>query len=266
MNVWESIILGIIQGLTEFLPVSSSGHIVLGEAILNVHSEESLAFTVLVHFATVLSTVIIFRQFIFDTFKGIFAPRWNEAKDFAIWVIVSMLPVLVVGLFFKTEVEALFSGKIGLVGIALLVTGTLLLLTLWSGQKAGRVTPLRAFIIGLAQAIAVIPGISRSGATIATGLLLGVDRQLMARFSFLMVIPPIFGAMLIDTKDMISVAASGTMNVAFLPLLAGFMAAFITGLVACRLMIRIVQLGKLQYFAYYCFAIGLLAIGYSWWL
>lgn len=263
MSIWESIILGVIQGLTEFLPVSSSGHIVLGEAILRAHSEESLAFTVVVHFATVLSTIIIFRQFIADTFKGLLVPRWNEAKDFALWVVISMLPVLVVGLFFKEEVEALFEGRIALVGTALLFTGALLLVTLWAPKKTGGVTPLKSLIIGIAQAIAVIPGVSRSGSTIATGLLLGVDKSLMARFSFLMVIPPIIGAMLMDTKDMIEKSQAGTLDINFLPLVAGFLAAFITGLLACRWMIRIVQQGKLQYFAYYCFAVGAIAIGYA---
>jgi len=263
MSIWESIILGVIQGLTEFLPVSSSGHIVLGEAILSAHSEESLAFTVVVHFATVLSTIIIFRQFIADTFKGLLVPRWNEAKEFALWVIISMLPVLVVGLFFKEEVEALFEGRIVLVGTALLCTGALLLVTLWAPKKTGGVTPLKSLVIGIAQAIAVIPGVSRSGSTIATGLLLGVDKSLMARFSFLMVIPPIIGAMLMDTKDMIEKSQAGTLDINFVPLLAGFLAAFITGLLACRWMIRIVQQGKLQYFAYYCFAVGATAIGYA---
>lgn len=266
MNFWESIILGIIQGLTEFLPVSSSGHIVLGEAILGAHSEESLAFTVVVHFATVLSTIIIFRSFIADTFKGLLMPRWNEAKDFAVWVLLSMLPVLVVGLFFKEEVAHLFEGRIGLVGLALLFTGSILLVTLWAPRKTGGVTPGKSLLIGLAQAIAVIPGISRSGATIATGLLLGVDKNLMARFSFLMVIPPIIGAMLIDTKDMLEKSQAGTLEISFLPLAAGFAAAFLTGLLACRWMIRIVQHGKLQYFAYYCFVIGLIAIGYAWFI
>ncbi len=263
MDLWESIILGIVQGLTEFLPVSSSGHIVLGEAILGAHSEESLAFTVLVHFATVLSTLIIFRQFIAETIRELFVPRWNEAKDFALWVVISMLPVLVIGLFFKEEVEALFEGRLALVGGALLFTGTLLLVTLWAPKQAGTITPMKAFLIGIAQAVAVIPGVSRSGSTIATGLLLGVDKGLMARFSFLMVIPPILGAMLMDTKDMVEQSQAGTLDIAITPLLGGFLAAFVTGLLACTWMIRIVQQGKLQYFAYYCFAVGAAAIGYT---
>ncbi len=263
MNLFEAIILGIIQGLTEFLPVSSSGHILLGEAVLGTHTEESLAFTVVVHFATVLSTIIVFRRFIIDTLKGLLQPDGREHRLFAGHILLSMLPVLVVGLFFKDAVEALFEGSLAWVGAALLFTGLLLLLTLRAPRTTGPVTGLKALLVGIAQAVAVTPGISRSGATIATGLLLGIDKSLMARFSFLMVIPPIIGAMLLDGKDMWEAHQAGTLAIDPLVLLGGFVAAFITGLLACRLMIRIVQKGQLQYFAYYCFLVGLLAIGYT---
>ena len=258
MTVLEAIILGIVQGLTEFLPVSSSGHIVLGEALLNTQSKDNLLFAVLVHLATVLSTVLVFYKEILEIVKGVLRFKWNEEAKFVVNILVSMLPVLVVGLFFKEEVEQFFDDRIAFVGAMLIVTGTLLLITKFATKRLNSLKPHNAFIIGLAQAIAVLPGISRSGATIATGLLLGVSKTEIAKFSFLMVVPPIAGAALLDFKEYLEQPAMVTQSSA--SLLAGFLAAFGTGLVACKWMIEIVKKGKIQYFAFYCFLIGLIAI------
>ena len=205
MSILEAIILGIIQGLTEFLPVSSSGHLELGKAILGDESlpEESLLFTVVVHFATALSTVVIFRKDIVEVFKGLFQFKWNEEFQFSIKIILSMLPAAVVGVLFNDQIEALFSQELVLVGAMLLVTGVLLFLADRAKQTDKPVSYINAIIIGVSQAIAILPGISRSGATISTSVLLGIDRERAARFSFLMVIPLIFGKM---AKDLMNVA------------------------------------------------------------
>lgn len=264
MTIADAIIIGFLQGLTEFLPVSSSAHIVLGEVLLGTTSSESLAFAIVIHFATVLSTLIVFRQFIQDTFRGLFNTEWNEAKKFALHVVLSMIPVTIVGLLFRDSVEAMFNGQVLLVGGALWVTGTLLLMTgLLAKENAGPVTAAKAFIVGIAQAVAVIPGISRSGSTIATGLLLGIDKKKMARFSFLMVIPPITGIMLLDAIDMYEQSQSGGISLDIGVMIAGFLTAFATGWVACKWMVQIVQRGKLQYFAYYCYLVGGIAILYA---
>ena len=258
MTVIEAIILGIVQGLTEFLPVSSSGHIVLGEALLNTQSGDNLLFAVMVHLATVLSTLVVFYKDILLLLKGLLKFEWNEEAKFALNIFVSMLPVLMVGLFFKEEVEQYFNGRIVFVGAMLLLTGLLLLVTMFATKKTNPLKPISAFLIGIAQAIAVLPGISRSGATIATGLILGINKAEIARFSFLMVVPPIMGAALLDFKDYMEqplAHSHGGMS-----LMAGFIAAFLTGLFACKWMIEIVKKGKIQYFAYYCFAVGLITI------
>lgn len=264
MSFIEAIILGIIQGLTEFLPVSSSGHLVLGEAILQTGTKDNLAFTVIVHFATVLSTVVIFRKEIFEIIRDLFEFRMNDSTKYVILILISMIPVFLVGLFLKDQVEALFEGKILMTGLMLIVTGLVLFITLWSPPTHKRLSPFKALLIGIAQAIAVLPGISRSGTTISTALLLGVDRTKATKFSFLMVIPPIFGIMLIDGKEMFEQHSAGSLSIDPLVILAGFFAAFITGLFACKAMVAIVKKGKLQYFAYYCFAIGITAILFSW--
>lgn len=258
----KSILLGIVQGLAEFLPVSSSGHIELFKSMFNVDfGEDNLLFTTLIHGATVLSTILIFRKEIVEIIKDLFQFELNESTKFVLYILVSMLPVLLVGLFFKDFVESFFNQNLLLVGFMLLLTGGLLLLTQFVNTKEKDLSYQSSFIIGLAQAIAVLPGISRSGSTIATGLLLGIDKTKMAKFSFLMVIPPILGAMLLDLKDF---AEGTTHNSISTPELAGgFIAAFITGLVACNWMIKIVKQGKIQYFAYYCFVVGILAIGFS---
>lgn len=258
MSTLEAIILGIIQGLTEFLPVSSSGHLELGKAILGDDSlpEESLMFTVVLHFATALSTIVIFRKDIADLFKGLFQFKWNDETQFSLKIIVSMIPAAVVGVLFNDQIEALFSQRIVLVGAMLLVTGVLLFLADRAKNTDKNVSYLNAIIIGLAQAIAILPGISRSGATISTSVLLGIDRERAARFSFLMVVPLIFGKMAKDVMD------GGIAEASFevVPMIAGAVAAFIAGLLACRWMIALVRQSQLKYFSVYCFIVGAIAI------
>ena len=261
----EALILGILQGLTEFLPVSSSGHLELGKAILGNDqiAEESLMFTVLLHCATVLSTIIVFRKDIHSILKGFFQFQWNEDTQYVAKVVFSMIPVMIIGLFFEDQIESLFTGKIILVGIMLIVTGMLLLFTAFYKHRSESVSFPKALIIGIAQAVAVLPGISRSGATLSTGLLLGVDRAKIARFSFLMVILPILGATVLMLKD-IATGESSIHGEDATILIVGFLGAFIAGLLACTWMINLVKKGKIQYFAYYCFLVGIIAIITGW--
>ncbi|HIP37254.1 MAG TPA: undecaprenyl-diphosphate phosphatase [Crocinitomix sp.] len=260
MSVIEAIILGIIQGLTEFLPVSSSGHLELAKAIMGDTSvpEESMMMTVVLHFATALSTVIIFRKEIVEILVGLFQFKWNEQTKFSLKIIVSMIPAGVVGVLFNDEIESFFGGKIFLVGAMLILTAVLLLLADRAKNTAKSVGFVDAIIIGVSQAVAIMPGISRSGATISTAVLLGVDKEKSARFSFLMVVPLIFGKIAKDLKD----GAFDT-NIDFVPLSVGFIFAFVTGLVACTWMISIVKTSKLKYFAIYCLVVGILAISYT---
>ncbi|WP_062056796.1 undecaprenyl-diphosphate phosphatase [Aquimarina longa] len=261
MEIIDAIILGIIQGLTEFLPVSSSGHLELGKAILGDNSvpEESLLFTVVLHFATALSTIVIFRKDILEMIKGLFTFKKNEETLFSIKIVISMIPAVIVGLFFEEQLEQLFGGNIMLVGFMLLVTALLL----WLADKAKNtpkpVSNSNALVIGIAQAIAMLPGISRSGATISTSVLLGNDKTKAARFSFLMVIPLILGKI---AKDILggdlTFSSENSISLAF-----GFIAAFVSGLFACTWMISIVKKSKLTYFAVYCVIIGLIAIGFA---
>jgi undecaprenyl-diphosphatase len=257
MNWLEAFILGIIQGLTEFLPVSSSGHLELGKAILGVNAEKSLVFTVVVHGATVLSTIVVFFRDILKLIKGLLAFRLNEETLFVARIFVSMIPVVILGLFFKREIEQFFTGNVMFVGCMLLVTSLLLALTYLVKHNERKISFIDSFLIGLAQAFAVLPGISRSGATISTGLMLGNKKANVARFSFLMVLIPIIGA---NAKDIIDGESGAAGGVGLLPLAVGFLAAFISGLLACRWMIGIVKKGKLIYFAIYCFIIGTAAI------
>lgn len=257
MSIIEAIILGIVQGLTEFLPVSSSGHIELGKYLFNINPKNDLLFSLILHLATAGSTILIFWKDIVQIIKDLFKFAINDSTKFVGLLLISMIPVFIVGLFFKDSVEALFNDNIVLVGAMLLVTGALLLLSEKIQSKEKPLKASKAFIIGIAQAIAVIPGISRSGATIATGLLQGVDRSKIARFSFLMVIPPIVGASLLDIKD---VSISEYQNSEIMAMFIGFIAAFLTGLLACRWMIAIVKNSKLMYFAIYCFIVGVIAI------
>ncbi|MEW7278807.1 undecaprenyl-diphosphate phosphatase [Aquimarina sp. 2201CG1-2-11] len=261
MEIIDAIILGVIQGLTEFLPVSSSGHLELGKAILGDQSvpEESLLFTVVLHFATALSTIVVFRKDIIEIIKGLFAFKKNEETLFSFKILLSMIPAVFIGLFFEEQLEKLFGGNILFVGYMLLITAVLL----WFADKAKStrkpVSTSNAFVIGIAQAIAMLPGISRSGATISTSVLLGNDKTKAARFSFLMVIPLIFGKI---AKDIVSgeLSFSGENN---LSIGLGFVAAFISGLFACTWMISLVKKSKLTYFAVYCVVVGLLAIGFG---
>jgi undecaprenyl-diphosphatase len=272
MSVLEAIILGIIQGLTEFLPVSSSGHIELGKAILGIKMQDPLLFSVVVHGATALSTIVVFWKTIVDLFKGVLAFEWNYSTRYLFYIILSMIPVGIVGVFFEDKVEQFFEGQILLVGLMLIVTGILLYLTEKAKERSGEITAKEAVIIGLAQAVAILPGISRSGSTIATALLLGVNRAEAARFSFLMVLPPILGATLLKAKKYYELSqgtiqdatvTADAMPVSATALIIGFIAAFISGLLACNWMIRLVKNAKLQYFAYYCLIVGIIAVTYT---
>lgn len=259
MTFLEALILGIIQGLTEFLPVSSSGHLELGSYLLGVQSSDNLLFSILVHGATALSTVVVFRKDIVKLIIDLFKFEWNESTKFIFMIAVSMIPVGIVGVFFEDQVEAFFGGRIVLVGSMLLITAILLSTTYFSKSKVQDLNFPKSFIVGLAQAVAIMPGISRSGATISTALLLGISREAAARFSFLMVLPPILGAMLLKTKDLIENPAVAS-EVSPTVLLAGFLAAFVSGLFACNWMIALVKRGKLIYFAIYCAIVGAIAI------
>lgn len=261
MNIIEAIILGIIQGLTEFLPVSSSGHLELAKVILGDTSvpEESLTFTVVLHFATALSTLVIFRKEVAEIFKGLFQFKWNEQTKFCLKIIISMIPAVIVGLLFEKELESFFGGKILLVGAMLLVTALLLLFADRAQKTDKDVSFSNSLLIGIAQAIAMLPGISRSGATISTSVLLGVDRTKAARFSFLMVVPLIVGKI---AKDILG----GDINFQsseIVPMGAGFIAAFLSGLIACTWMISLVKKSKLSYFSIYCAVVGIIAITYA---
>jgi len=261
MEIIDAIILGIIQGLTEFLPVSSSGHLELGKAILGDQSlaEESLLFTVVLHFATALSTMVVFRKDILELIKGALKFKWNEDLQFISKIVLSMLPAMIVGLFFEEQLEQLFGGNILLVGFMLLVTAALLFFADKAKDTNKKVSFKNAFIIGISQAIAMLPGISRSGATISTSVLLGNDKTKAARFSFLMVVPLIFGKI---AKDVLTGDLSyETGN--FTTLSIGFVAAFIAGLFACTWMISLVKKSKLTYFAIYCAIVGVIAIAFS---
>jgi undecaprenyl-diphosphatase len=263
MDWFQSLILGIIQGLTEYLPVSSSGHLAIGQALFGLNDPDAnLAFTVTVHVATVLSTCVILWKEIAWIFSDLFKWKWNEGTKYAFNILVSMIPIGIVGLFFKDQIDELFKGDLLIVGICLMVTASLLAFSYYAKpRQREKISPLHAFIIGISQAIAALPGISRSGSTIATGLLLGNKKERLAQFSFLMVIPPILGEALLDTKEIaekgVSVAMGGLSPIA---LIIGFLASFIVGCIACKWMINVVKRGKLIWFAAYCVAAGLLAI------
>jgi undecaprenyl-diphosphatase len=258
METIDALILGIIQGLTEFLPVSSSGHLELGKAILGDDSipKESLLFTVVLHFATALSTIVVFRKDIYALVMGVLKFEWNEDLQFISKIALSMVPAVIVGVFFEKELEQLFSGNIFLVGCMLIVTAALLFLADKARNTDKNVTFKNAFVIGISQAIAMLPGISRSGATISTSVLLGNDKNKAARFSFLMVIPLIFGKI---GKDILSGDLSYDSS-NFTALSVGFIAAFIAGILACTWMIKLVRNSKLSYFAIYCAVVGVIAV------
>jgi len=262
MSIFEAVILGIVQGLTEFLPVSSSGHLTIGSVLLGLSGEENLSFAITVHAATVMSTVIVLWSEIKELILGLFKFRWNEETQYIGKIFLSMIPILIVGLFFKDTVEQLFGSGLLLVGCCLLLTAALLSFAYFAKPRQKATIGFRdAFIIGVTQAIAVLPGLSRSGTTIATGLLLGNKKENVAKFSFLMVLIPILGEALLDGKKMLIDGISAPLP--SLVLLVGFITAFITGCVACKWMISIVKKGKLIYFAIYCAIIGAISIVYA---
>ena len=260
MSILESIILGVVQGLTEFLPVSSSGHIELGKALLGA-KEIGIDFTILVHVATALSSVIVFRKDIVEIFKGLFQFSYNDSTQYVLKLVVSSIPVAVVGLFFKDQVEQLFGGSLLLVGSMLLVTALLLFLTTRIKTTDKKIGFGHAIIIGFAQMCAILPGISRSGSTIATALLMNVDKSRAAKFSFLMVLIPIFGQALLDIKDIAEDPSLWSLSGGVTA--AGFLASFLSGLFACTAMLKIVKKGKLSYFSVYCTIVGLIAIWFG---
>ncbi len=261
MDFFESLILGIIQGLTEFLPVSSSGHLEIGKAILGnqFEAKESLVFTIILHAATALSTVFVFRKDILEIIKGLFNTQNNEARIFSLKIILSMIPATFVGLFFEDQIASLFNENLLLVGAMLLVTAALLFLADRAKETENGITYSNATVIGVVQAVAILPGISRSGATIATAVLLGLDRQKAARFSFLMVLPLIFGSMAKSILDF----QGAEQNLEWMPLTVGFIGAFITGIIACQWMIALVKKSQLKYFSVYCIVVGSIALVYG---
>jgi undecaprenyl-diphosphatase len=259
MNWLEALLLGLIQGLTEFLPVSSSGHLEIGQALFGTSGEDNLLFAVVVHAATVLSTITILWMEIWTLLKGCFTKTWNEEKAYVAKILLSMIPIFVVGIFFKDQVESLFGSGLLIVGCCLLFTSLLLAFAYYAKPRQRETISYRdAFIIGIAQACAVLPGLSRSGSTIATGLLLGNKKESIAQFSFLMVLAPILGDALLETIHILQ--GEVVANIPLSSLLIGFLAAYISGCFACKFMIRIVQRGKLIYFAAYCLIAGGLAI------
>ncbi len=263
MNWLEALLLGILQGLTEFLPVSSSGHLAIGQEILNLNTSaaDNLLFTVTVHAATVLSTIVILWKEIEHLFKGtFFSMKWNPEKEYVAKILLSIIPVMIVGLFFKDKVEAIFGSGLLIVGCCLLLTATLLTFAYYAKpRKKENISYRDAFIIGLGQALAVLPGLSRSGTTIATGLILGNKKESIAQFSFLMVLIPILGETFLNIIDMIKEPALLN-GIGFMPLFIGFLGAFISGCFACKFMINLVKKGKLIYFAIYCAIAGAITI------
>lgn len=262
MTDFQALLLGLIQGLTEYLPVSSSGHLTIASELFGVQTEENLTFTVAVHVATVMSTLVILWKEIAWILKGLAKCEDNEETQYALNILISMIPVGIVGLFFKDTVEEIFGSGLLIVGIMLLLTATLLAFSYYAKpRQKDKISRKDAFIIGLAQAAAVMPGLSRSGSTIATGLLLGNKKERLAQFSFLMVIPPILGEALLDTVKLIkNGAASAFGDISVSAMAIGFAAAFIAGCFACKWMINIVRRGKLIYFAIYCAIIGIIVI------
>ena len=261
MDYLESILLGVIQGLTEFLPISSSGHLEISKAILGntLSNKESLLFTIVLHSATAFSTIFFFRKDLLNIFKGIFLKNYNESHDFSISILISMIPAVLVGLFFEETINSLFDGNLILVGSMLYITALLLFLSDFLKLKKNEISFKNSFLIGLSQAIAILPGISRSGATIASAVILGIEREQAARFSFIMVIPLILGSM---GKSILDHGMSFE-NFDLISLILGFLSAFITGLFACKWMILLVKKSKLYYFSIYCCIVGSIIIYYS---
>lgn len=255
MSWWESIVLGALQGLTEFLPVSSSGHIEIARQVLGVQVEDNMQFTMLLHAGTVLSTIVVFWREIAGLLSDLFKFRLNEGTLFIINLVVASLPVAFVGLMFREQVESLFTGNLALVGAMLLLTAGLLWASSRVRERQKKITPSRAFVVGIAQAAAVLPGLSRSGATISAGLLQGVDRAAVAKFSFLMALIPILGELVLDAGEL-GGRIDGTM-------LLGFATAFATGCLACKWMVRLVTRGRLVWFAAYCAVVGMICVAHT---
>ena len=263
MNTHEALVLGLVQGFTEYLPVSSSGHLTIGSALFGINGADNLTFTIMVHVATVLSTLVILWREIDWILKGLFKFQMNDETKYALNILVSMIPVGIVGVFFKDKVEAVFGSGLLIVGIMLLVTALLLTFSYYAKpRQRENISLWHAFLIGVGQALAVLPGLSRSGTTIATGLLLGNKKEKMAQFSFLMVIPPILGEALLDLlKGLKGEEALGGIDT--WPMVVGFVAAFVSGCIACKWMINVVKRGKLIYFGIYCAIAGVLTIIFS---
>ncbi|MDD5816936.1 MAG: undecaprenyl-diphosphate phosphatase [bacterium] len=260
MDWIQALILGLIQGLTEYLPVSSSGHLAIGSYLFGIEGEENLAFTVAVHVATVLSTFVILWSEIDWIFRGLFKFKLNDETKYFLNIVVSMIPIGIVGVFFKDYVEEVFGSGLLIVGCMLLLTAALLAFSYYAKPRIKETISWKdALVIGLAQAAAVMPGLSRSGSTIATGLLLGNKKEMMAQFSFLMVIPPILGEALLDTMKALK-GANPFGDISTLALSVGFVAAFVSGCLACKWMINIVKKGKLIYFGIYCAIVGVVTI------
>ena len=264
MSLVEAIILGIVQGLTEFLPVSSSGHIELVKAIQQTELKEDLLFTVFLHLATALSTAVVFRKDLLDIIKGVLSFKWNEETKFAWFVLISMIPAVFVGLYLEKEIKTLFNENVLLVGAMLLVTGVLLYISdKMKNVKSEELSTGKSVVMGIVQAIAILPGISRSGSTIVTGVLLGLPRNKAARFSFIMVLPLILGAAAKSVKDFMELSGTGQESSPIFVMSMGFVAAFISGLFAIKWMIKLVENSQLKWFAYYCFLVGSAAVIYS---
>lgn len=258
MDWLQALILGAVQGLTEYLPVSSSGHLTIGSYLFGVNPDDNLTFTVAVHVATVLSTLVILWKEVAWIFKGLFKCQMNDETRYVLNIVVSMIPIGIVGVFFKDTVEEIFGSGLAIVGSMLLVTALLLTFSYFARPRTKENISMRdAFVIGLAQACAVMPGLSRSGSTIATGLLLGNKKEQLAQFSFLMVIPPILGEALLDIIKAVSHGAEAAVgDISMTALAVGFLSAFVFGCLACKWMIDIVKKGKLIYFAIYCAIVG----------
>jgi undecaprenyl-diphosphatase len=265
MSWIEAVVLGLVQGLTEFLPVSSSGHLTIAGTFFGLNGEENLAFAVLLHVATVLSTIVVLWSEISGLCRGVFSFRLNDETKTALKILLSMIPVGIVGLFFKDTVEELFGSGLLLTGCMLLLTAVLLVIAYLARPRRRKEISFRdAFIIGISQACAVMPGLSRSGSTIATGILLGNEKEKVTKFSFLMVIVPVLGEALLDVvKALKGDDVSTFPSIPVSAMAGGFVAAFLSGAFACKWMIGIVRKGKLIYFAYYCIAMGLFAVIYS---
>lgn len=270
MDTIQALLLGLVQGLTEYLPVSSSGHLQIGQMLLGIDPEAGgLTFDIVVHVATVLATLVVLWKEIVWILRGLLKLEWNDETRYTVNILISMIPIGVVGLCFKDQIEAIFHGSL-IVGVCLCITALLLALThFYKPQEREHISPLHAFIIGIAQACAVLPGLSRSGSTIATGLLLGNSRKSLAQFSFLMVIPPILGEALLDFKHIFAPSAEylashpATAQIPPLSLAVGFVAAFVSGCFACKAMIALVRKCSLIWFSIYCAILGIGVICYS---